>query len=101
MADTLQFGIFPSPDATRIDELLAAVQLADELGLDLVGVQDHPYQRRFLDTFSLIAWLAARTQRIRFFPDVANLPLRGAAIIAKQVATTDLLSGGRVVVHRS
>ncbi|MEA2448820.1 MAG: hypothetical protein QOG63_752, partial [Thermoleophilaceae bacterium] len=63
--------------------------------LDLVGIQDHPYQRRFLDTFSLIAFLAARTERIRFFPDVANLPLRPPAVMAKAAATIDLLSGGR------
>lgn len=68
---------------------------ADELGLDLVGIQDHPYQWRFLDTWSLIADLLARTERIRFFPDVANLPLRGPAMIAKQAASLDALSGGR------
>lgn len=95
MDDTIQFGIFPTPAAARLDDVIAAVELADELGLDLVGIQDHPYQRRFVDTFALIAGLAARTQRIRFFPDVANLPLRGAVMIAKQAATIDLLSGGR------
>lgn len=95
MAGTPQFGIFPSPDAAGIDDVVAAVQLADRLGLDLVGVQDHPYQRRFLDAFALMAALAARTERITFFPDVANLPLRGAAMLAKSAATIDLLSGGR------
>lgn len=49
---------------------------ADELGLDLIGIQDHPYQWRYLDTWSLIGDLLARTKRIRVFPDVANLPLR-------------------------
>ncbi|MDQ3871582.1 MAG: LLM class flavin-dependent oxidoreductase, partial [Chloroflexota bacterium] len=68
---------------------------ADELGLDLIGIQDHPYQWRFLDTWSLMADVLARTERIRVFPDVANLPLRGAAMIAKQAATLDTLSGGR------
>ena len=43
---------------------------ADRAGLDLVGMQDHPYQRRFLDTFVLIGDLLARTERIRIFPDV-------------------------------
>ena len=32
---------------------------------------------------------------MRFFPDVANLPLRGPAMIAKQAASLDVLSGGR------
>jgi alkanesulfonate monooxygenase SsuD/methylene tetrahydromethanopterin reductase-like flavin-dependent oxidoreductase (luciferase family) len=95
MAIRPEFGIFPTPDAARLDDVAATVRLADDLGLDLVGIQDHPYQRRFVDTFAVIASLAARTRRIRFFPDVANLPLRGAAMLAKQAATIDLLSGGR------
>jgi alkanesulfonate monooxygenase SsuD/methylene tetrahydromethanopterin reductase-like flavin-dependent oxidoreductase (luciferase family) len=89
------FGIFPTPNADERDQIVEQVLLADRIGLDLVGIQDHPYQRRFLDTFSLIAFLAARTERIRFFPDVANLPLRQPAVMAKAAASIDLLSGGR------
>src|SRR3954464_11179918 len=91
----VEFGIFPVPnaeDALAIEEIAVA---ADEAGLDIGGIQDHPYQRRFLDTWSLIPFLAARTSRIRFFPDVANLPLRAPAVMAKAAATIDLLSGGR------
>jgi alkanesulfonate monooxygenase SsuD/methylene tetrahydromethanopterin reductase-like flavin-dependent oxidoreductase (luciferase family) len=44
----------------------------------------------------LIADLAARTERIRFFPDVANLPLRGPVMIAKAAASVDVMSGGRL-----
>lgn len=91
----LQFGIFPSPDAAAYEETVRVATLADELGLDLVGVQDHPYQRRYLDTFSLMADLLARTERVRIFPDVANLPMRGAAMIAKAAASLDIMSGGR------
>jgi alkanesulfonate monooxygenase SsuD/methylene tetrahydromethanopterin reductase-like flavin-dependent oxidoreductase (luciferase family) len=91
----VEFGIFPVPNAAEADELLERVVAAEQAGLDLVGIQDHPYQRRFLDTWSLIPFLAARTQRIRFFPDVANLPLRPPAVMAKAAATIDLLSGGR------
>jgi alkanesulfonate monooxygenase SsuD/methylene tetrahydromethanopterin reductase-like flavin-dependent oxidoreductase (luciferase family) len=89
------FGIFPTPNADDRDQILEQVLIAERDGLDLVGIQDHPYQRRFLDTFSLIAFLAARTERIRFFPDVANLPLRQPAVMAKAAASIDLLSGGR------
>ncbi|HSJ46683.1 MAG TPA: LLM class flavin-dependent oxidoreductase [Euzebyales bacterium] len=89
------FGLFPSPEADDHAATVRLVTLADELGLDLVGIQDHPYQRRFLDTFVLMADLLARTERIRVFPDVANLPLRGAAMIAKAAASMDVMSGGR------
>src|SRR3954454_20967655 len=89
------FGIFPTPNAEDRDQILEQVLTAERSGLDLVGIQDHPYQRRFLDTWSLMAFLAARTERIRFFPDVANLPLRQPAVMAKAAATIDLLSDGR------
>jgi alkanesulfonate monooxygenase SsuD/methylene tetrahydromethanopterin reductase-like flavin-dependent oxidoreductase (luciferase family) len=89
------FGIFPTPNADDRDQIVEQVMTAERAGLDLVGIQDHPYQRRFLDTWSLIAFLAARTERIRFFPDVANLPLRSPAVMAKAAASIDLLSGGR------
>jgi alkanesulfonate monooxygenase SsuD/methylene tetrahydromethanopterin reductase-like flavin-dependent oxidoreductase (luciferase family) len=61
-----------------------------------VGIQDHPYQRRFLDTWTLISTLVSVTERIRFFPDVANLPLRPPAMLAKAAASLDVLSAGRV-----
>jgi alkanesulfonate monooxygenase SsuD/methylene tetrahydromethanopterin reductase-like flavin-dependent oxidoreductase (luciferase family) len=74
--------------------VLAHTVAAEAAGLDLVGIQDHPYQRRFLDTW-LIGHLLARTSRIRIFPAVANLPLRPPAMMAKAAASLDLLSGGR------
>ena len=49
----------------------------------------------YLETWSLLADLLARTERIRLFPDVANLPLRNPAVLAKQAASLDVLSGGR------
>lgn len=70
-------------------------RVADEAGLDLVGIQDHPYQRRFLDTWTLMAYVLAQTARVTVFPDVANLPLRPPRMMAKQAASLDLLSGGR------
>jgi alkanesulfonate monooxygenase SsuD/methylene tetrahydromethanopterin reductase-like flavin-dependent oxidoreductase (luciferase family) len=91
----LEFGLSIVPASAEIAPPRSLACRADELGLDLIGIQDHPYQWRFLDTWSLMADLLARTERIRLFPDVANLPLRGAAMIAKQAASLDALSGGR------
>jgi alkanesulfonate monooxygenase SsuD/methylene tetrahydromethanopterin reductase-like flavin-dependent oxidoreductase (luciferase family) len=91
----LEFGLFPVPNADDLELLRSLARRAEELGLDVIGIQDHPYQRRYLETWALIADLIARTERIRFFPDVANLPLRRPAMIAKQAATLDVLSGGR------
>lgn len=90
-----QFGIFLIPDAVDSELTIQRAVTAEQLGLDLVGVQDHPYQRRYLDTLSLLAFIAARTERIRLTPDVANLPLRPPAVLAKAAATIDVLSAGR------
>jgi len=89
------FGISVVPVAASHRDVVEQVLAAERGGLDLVGIQDHPYQRRFLDTFALIADLLARTSRLRFFPDVANLPLRGPTMIAKAAASLDVMSGGR------
>ena len=90
----VRFGVFVTPEATERPLRLAV--LADELGFDVVGVQDHPYQRRFLDTWTLLTAIAMRTERITVFPDVANLPLRPPAVLAKAAASLDILSGGRL-----
>ena len=92
----VEFGVFLTPDASQPEQLLALAALADELGFDLIGVQDHPYQRRFFDAWTLITAIAMRTQKIKVLPDVINLPLRPPAILAKAAASLDLLSGGRL-----
>lgn len=92
----VKFGVFITPDATHPQRAVDVAVLADELGFDLIGVQDHPYQRRFYDTWTLLVAMAMRTKRITVFPDVANLPLRPPAVLAKAAASLDLLSGGRV-----
>lgn len=91
----ISFGFFPEPAAADIQQLVDRVRYADKAGLALVGIQDHPYQRRHLDTLSVIAYLTAQTQRVSFFPDVACLPLRTPAVLAKAAASIDLLGGGR------
>lgn len=89
----LSFGYFLVPNAE--EPLIATAQRVERLGLDCVGIQDHPYQRRYVDTWALMAAIAASTTTLRIFPDVANLPLRPPAVLAKTAATIDLLSGGR------
>src|SRR5699024_381353 len=91
-----QFGVFLTPSAENTQHTLRVATVADEHGLDLIGVQDHPYQRRFLDTWTLLTMILAQTQRVRVFPDVASLPLRPPAVLAKSAASLDILSGGRV-----
>src|SRR4249920_2293351 len=87
------FGYFLIPNAA--DPLLDIAREEERRGLDSIGIQDHPYQRRFVDTWTLMSMIAAVTSRVTIFPDVANLPLRPPAVLAKSAASLDLLSGGR------
>jgi alkanesulfonate monooxygenase SsuD/methylene tetrahydromethanopterin reductase-like flavin-dependent oxidoreductase (luciferase family) len=92
----LEFGASVEPLADPPDWAARVAVAADRAGLDLFGIQDHPYQRRFLDTWTLISTLVPVTERIRFFPDVSNLALRPPAMLAKAAASLDVLCGGRV-----
>ena len=95
MARALRFGLSVVPYAAEYDGILEQVHAAEEGGLELIGIQDHPYQRRYLDTYSLIANLLARTERLRFFPDVTSLAMRDPTMIAKAAVSMDVMSGGR------
>ena len=91
----LLFGAFITPSASPPQRAVELAQTAETAGLDLAAFQDHPYQPRFLDTWTLLSYVAARTTRIRLATDVLNLPLRQPAVVARSAASLDLLSGGR------
>jgi len=91
----VEFGVSLPPTAAEEGRIRELARLADGAGLDLIGVQDHPYAPQFLDTMSLIAVMLADTGRVRVFPNVASLPLRPPAILAKAAASLDVVSGGR------
>ncbi len=91
----LEFGANVDPTASELRLARDVAAVAEARGLDLLGVQDHPYQWRFLDTWMLLPTLLAETETVRVFPNVANLPLRGPAMMAKAAASLDVISGGR------
>lgn len=92
----LLFGTFVTPDNQAVHHAVEQAVVADRAGLDLVTFQDHPYVAKFHDTWTLIAYAAARTERVHLTANVTNLPLRLPAVLARSVATADLLSGGRI-----
>jgi alkanesulfonate monooxygenase SsuD/methylene tetrahydromethanopterin reductase-like flavin-dependent oxidoreductase (luciferase family)/FAD/FMN-containing dehydrogenase len=92
---SLRFGTFVTPTAANPQGAVQLAQLSEQLGYDLVTFQDHPYQASFLDTWTLMSYVAAATTRIHIAPNVLNLPLRPAPVTARAAASLDLLSGGR------
>lgn len=92
----LLFGSFITPANANPAGTVALAVLTEEVGLDLVTFQDHPYQPGFLDAWTLLSYVTARTERVHLAANVTNLPLRPPAVLARSVASLDLLSGGRV-----
>src|SRR3954470_13697225 len=92
----LVFGTFLTPQNADPHAPVTLARLSEQVGLDLVTFQDHPYQPAFLDTWTLLSFVAARTNRVHLAANVTNLPLRPPAVLAQAVASLDLLSGGRV-----
>ena len=90
------FGLSITPYSNTRDTIFKLAEVADESGLDIIGIQDHPYNGSFFDTWTLISALATSTRKIRYFPDVSDLPMRQPAILAKSVATLDILTKGRI-----
>ncbi|WP_346134145.1 LLM class flavin-dependent oxidoreductase [Lentzea roselyniae] len=93
---SLEFGVFLPPAADQFGATLRLAQTADVLGLELVSIQDHPYNATFLDTWTSLSVIAAATTNVRVFPNVANLPLRPPAMLARAAASLDVITGGRV-----
>ncbi|MCS5733003.1 LLM class flavin-dependent oxidoreductase [Herbiconiux daphne] len=91
----LQFGTFITPANNPPAAAVTRAQLSEQLGYDLVTFQDHPYQPGFHDTWTLMTWVAAQTERIHIAPNVLNVPLRPPAVTARASVSLDLLSGGR------
>ncbi|HWD61126.1 MAG TPA: LLM class flavin-dependent oxidoreductase [Humibacter sp.] len=92
----LHFGTFITPGNASPQVPVQLAQLSEQLGFDLVTFQDHPYQPAFLDTWTLMSYVAAATTSIHVAPNVLNLPLRPAPVTARAAASLDLLSGGRL-----
>jgi alkanesulfonate monooxygenase SsuD/methylene tetrahydromethanopterin reductase-like flavin-dependent oxidoreductase (luciferase family) len=91
----LEFGSFLTPSAAAPTHVVELAVLAERCDLRLVSFQDHPYQPAFLDSWTLLSFVAARTSSVVLSSNVTNLPLRPPAMIARAGASLDLLSGGR------
>ncbi|HKK29217.1 MAG TPA: LLM class flavin-dependent oxidoreductase, partial [Alphaproteobacteria bacterium] len=119
----MQFGIsapFRGPLATA-EDITAIAEAADRLGFAYLTVSDHivcprqieakyPYsdtgefpwtkegEGDCMEQFTLMAWLAAATKKVRILSSVAVIPHRNPLFMAKSIATMDVLSGGRIAI---
>jgi probable F420-dependent oxidoreductase len=100
--------MYPVPFAKPSDILPTAL-LCERLGFDSVWGNDHMTTQRyvqkefpdppnFFEPLMTFAYCASRTTRLRFATGIIVLPMRNMPVLAKQVATLDQLSGGRVTL---
>ena len=93
------------PDGSTPDGIDAAAALAERLGWSTVWTTDHVLvptadagdYGRIYDALMTLAWVAARHHRVRLGTSVIVVPQRNGVVLAKQLATLDSLSGGRVI----
>lgn len=97
------------PYTTR-EMLLSLSRLAESVGIESIWVSEHLVladPRRapspmdpedpILDPVTSLAFLAGRTHSVRLGTGIIVLPLRNPLILAKELATLDVLSGGRLI----
>jgi alkanesulfonate monooxygenase SsuD/methylene tetrahydromethanopterin reductase-like flavin-dependent oxidoreductase (luciferase family) len=96
----LRFGINVRPwRRTDGSDPVEAARHAEHLGFDLVTVSDHLHGRApSSETWTLLTWIASRTERIAVAPIVLGLPYRPPPVLAKMAESLDRLSGGRLIL---
>lgn len=95
----LGFGVSINASAAGGADPAAEARHAEALGFDLVTLTDHlPGTRPTHETWTLLTWLAAATERIQVGTNVLGLPYRHPAVTAKMAASLDRLSGNRLML---
>ena len=92
-------------DDANLEGMVAAVELAEAHGFTDVWATDHLLvdhsakedYGRIYEAVTTLAWAAGRSREIRLGASVIVAPMRNAVVIAKELATIDALSGGRLI----
>jgi F420-dependent oxidoreductase-like protein len=88
------------------NDLATIAQAAEAAGFDRLSVMDHffqirmigPPEREMLEAYTTLSYLAGKTSRIRLLTVVTGVIYRQPALLAKEVTTLDVLSGGRAML---
>jgi alkanesulfonate monooxygenase SsuD/methylene tetrahydromethanopterin reductase-like flavin-dependent oxidoreductase (luciferase family) len=95
----LRFGVSVSTSAAPGSDPVAAARRAEELGFDFISATDHPAgEQPSNETWTMLSWIAASTDRIQVACKVLGVPFRPPAITAKMAETLARLSGGRLIL---
>jgi alkanesulfonate monooxygenase SsuD/methylene tetrahydromethanopterin reductase-like flavin-dependent oxidoreductase (luciferase family) len=92
------FGLGLENGVHQVTQMLGHARLADDAGLDLVSVSDHPYFADRLDAYAALAFILGATSSITGAVIMTNLLSRPAPILARTVTGLSTISGGRVIL---
>ncbi|GIH08206.1 LLM class F420-dependent oxidoreductase [Rhizocola hellebori] len=109
MTETLKFALYGLHRGSSVDPQIMArrARAAEAAGFEALWVGDHialpfdapdPADEPRLETIVALTYLAAVTSRVRLGAAVLVLPQRQPVLLAKQIASLDVLAGGRLTV---
>ena len=92
------FGIGLEAGVQQVSEMVGHARFADDAGLDLVSVGDHPYFAERLDAYAALGFVLGATSNITGAVIMTNLLSRPAPILSRTVTGLSTISRGRVVL---
>ena len=92
------FGLGLESGVHQVSEMLRHARLADDAGLDVVSLSDHPYFAERLDAYAALGFVLGATSNITGAVIMTNLLSRPAPILARTITGLSTISGGRVVL---
>ncbi len=94
----VRFGIGLETDVVQVGELLAHARFADQAGLDLVSLTDHPYFAERIDAYAALAFVLGTTENVAAAVIMTNLLSRPAPILARTAVGLSTISQGRFLL---
>jgi alkanesulfonate monooxygenase SsuD/methylene tetrahydromethanopterin reductase-like flavin-dependent oxidoreductase (luciferase family) len=92
------FGLGLEYGVHQVNEMLGHARLADDAGLDILSISDHPYFADRIDAYAELGFVLGATSNITGAVIMTNLLSRPAPILARTVTGLSTISGGRVVL---
>ena len=92
------FGLGLETGVHQVSEMLGHARLADDAGLDVVSLSDHPYFAERIDAYAALGFVLGATSNITGAVIMTNLLSRPAPILARTVTGLSTVSRGRFVL---
>jgi len=96
--DKVLFGLNLETGVDQVGEILAHARTADDAGLDLVSISDHPYFADRIDAYATLGFVLGATRNVAAATIMTNLLSRPAPVLARTVTGLSTISGGRFVL---